>query len=195
MESGLVVAAGKLAIRTMLLGVAGLCRPLIPLPPRSRSCRQLEADLACAVGGGRASPAQVEKIRCRDCPATRAIAQARGRANDAGCGFSLVRRNVADCASLNASLRQNGGQSRRTAAQARAAGRRWRASRSHARILAALDANGCRNARSRRKQNKKPPRQNRPNRFTKQRSYQSRDCHRTAEEDQTRPSGSRANTA
>ena len=139
----MVGAASKLAFCTMLLGVVVLSATA-PATAASRVCRQLEADLASSTGGGRASPAQIGKYDSAIARQSAAIGQARESANGIGCGFSLLGGNVAACASLNASLEQmsrNLDKLQRKRAQLAGGGRRL----DRARILASMEAKGCRN--------------------------------------------------
>ncbi|TIV61055.1 DUF2865 domain-containing protein, partial [Mesorhizobium sp.] len=108
----------------------------------SRTCRQLEAELAAARGGG-GGPGLVRKYDDAIARQREQLAKARGRASDAGCGFTLFSRNVSQCAAINASIeRMNANLDTLQAKRERlaAGGRR----RDRSRILAALDANNCR---------------------------------------------------
>ena len=108
----------------------------------SRICRQLEDELTAARGGGGGS----NLIRKYDDAVARQreqLAKARNRASDAGCGFSLFSRNVNRCAAINANIdRMTANLDALLAKRERLAGGGTRRDRS--RILAALDANGCR---------------------------------------------------
>ncbi|WP_217574535.1 DUF2865 domain-containing protein [Mesorhizobium sp. GbtcB19] len=109
----------------------------------SRTCRQLEAELAATRGGG-GGPGLVRKYDDAIARQREQLAKARGRASDAGCGFTLFSRNVSQCAAINASVqRMNANLDTLQAKRDRlSAGGGTRRDRS--RILAALDANGCR---------------------------------------------------
>ncbi|TGP26539.1 MULTISPECIES: DUF2865 domain-containing protein [unclassified Mesorhizobium] len=108
----------------------------------SRMCRQLEAELAAASGGG-GGPGLIRKYDDAIARQREQLAKARGRASDANCGFTLFSRNVGQCAAINASIeRMNANLDTLQAKRERLAGAGTRRDRS--RILAALDANGCR---------------------------------------------------
>ncbi|TIT78524.1 MAG: hypothetical protein E5W57_10795, partial [Mesorhizobium sp.] len=59
----------------------------------SRMCRQLEAELAAASGGG-GGPGLIRKYDDAIARQREQLAKARGRASDANCGFTLFSRNV-----------------------------------------------------------------------------------------------------
>ncbi|SFO78177.1 Protein of unknown function [Mesorhizobium sp. NFR06] len=105
-------------------------------------CRQLEAELAASRGDG-GGPALVRKYDDAIARQREQLAKARGRASDANCGFTLFSRNVSQCAGINASIqRMNTNLDALQAKRERLAAGGTR--RDRARILAALDANGCR---------------------------------------------------
>jgi hypothetical protein len=109
----------------------------------SSSCRQLEAELASAGSGGRASPSQLRKYDTAIARQGAEMTKARSRARQAGCGFSIFSGNISACAALNASLdrmAKNLDTLRRDRVKlAKGAARR---DRSH--IMAALKAKKCR---------------------------------------------------
>jgi hypothetical protein len=108
----------------------------------SRACRQLEAELAATRGGG-GGPGIVRKYDDAIQRQREQLAKARGRASDANCGFTLFSRNVSQCAAINASIqRMNANLDTLQAKRARLAA--GGTQRDRGRILAALDANGCR---------------------------------------------------
>jgi hypothetical protein len=108
----------------------------------SRACRQLEADLAAASRGG-GGPAMIRKYDAAIARQHEQISKARGQASQAGCGFSLFGRNLNQCAGLNATIdRMNANLDALQSKRERLAGGGSR--RDRGRILAALDANGCR---------------------------------------------------
>ncbi|AZO14453.1 DUF2865 domain-containing protein [Mesorhizobium sp. M2A.F.Ca.ET.043.05.1.1] len=108
----------------------------------SRTCRQLEAELAATRGGG-GGPGLVRKYDDAIARQREQLAKARGRASDAGCGFTLFSRNVSQCAAINASIeRMNANLDTLQAKRERLSAGGTRHDRS--RILAALDANNCR---------------------------------------------------
>lgn len=106
-------------------------------------CRQLEAQLASLSSGGGRATSQSRKYDGAIARQRQQLAIARGRASDLGCGFAVFGRNVRQCASLNATIsrmQSNLGTLERT--RGTMGGKAGGKSRS--RILAALDANGCR---------------------------------------------------
>ncbi|MBZ9981092.1 DUF2865 domain-containing protein [Mesorhizobium sp. BR-1-1-8] len=108
----------------------------------SRVCRQLETDLA-ATSRGSGGPALIRKYDAAIDRQREQISKARGQSSSAGCGFSLFSRNVSQCAGFNATIeRMNANLDSLQAKRARLAGGGSR--RDRARILAALDTNGCR---------------------------------------------------
>ncbi|TGS15992.1 DUF2865 domain-containing protein [Mesorhizobium sp. M2E.F.Ca.ET.209.01.1.1] len=108
----------------------------------SRTCRQLEAELAATRGGG-GGPGLVRKYDDAIARQREQLARARGRASDAGCGFTLFSRNVSQCAAINASIeRMNANLDTLQAKRERLSAGGTR--RDRGRILAALDANNCR---------------------------------------------------
>ena len=108
----------------------------------SRMCRQLEAELASTRGGG-GGPGLIGEYDDAIARQREQLEKARGRASDAGCGFTLFSRNISQCAAINASIqRMNANLDALQAKRERLADGGSRRDRS--RILAALDANGCR---------------------------------------------------
>ncbi|TIN52992.1 MAG: hypothetical protein E5Y24_25820, partial [Mesorhizobium sp.] len=69
----------------------------------SRTCRQLEAELAATRGGG-GGPGLIRKYDDAIARQREQLAKARGRAGDANCGFALFSRNAGQCAAINASI-------------------------------------------------------------------------------------------
>ena len=112
----------------------------------SRACRQLEAQLASASGGGGRNSAQVGKYDKAIERQRRQMSIARSQARDTGCGFGIFGRKVRQCASLNATINKMEGnldalQRKRGQLAGGSSG-----GKSRSRILASLDANGCRAA-------------------------------------------------
>lgn len=108
----------------------------------SRICRQLEGELSAARSGG-GGPGLIRKYDDAIVRQRQQLAKARNRASDAGCGFTLFSRNVSECAGINASIqRMNANLDDLQAKRDRMA--QGGARRDRGRILAALDANGCR---------------------------------------------------
>ena len=139
--------AGKLAVRAVLLGAIALsCAGVGQAAAASRLCRQLQAELASVGTGGRASPTQIRKYDSAIVRQGEEMAKARSRAQRAGCGFSLFGGNIATCAALNASLdRMNRNLDTLRSQRARLA--RGGSRRDRARVMASLDAHGCRGAK------------------------------------------------
>lgn len=108
----------------------------------SRACRQLEAELATTSGGG-GGPGLISKYDDAISRQREQLGKAHGRASDAGCDFTLFSHNISQCAAINASIqRMNANLDALQAKRERLAGGGTRHDRG--RILAALDANGCR---------------------------------------------------
>ncbi len=133
----------KRAHAAMLLGLLLSGATITGSQAASRVCRQLEADLVAASRGGGGGPAMIRKYDAAIGRQREQISKARGQANSAGCGFSLFSRNINQCAGLNATIdRMNANLDSLQAKRAQLAGGGSR--RDRGRILAALDANGCR---------------------------------------------------
>ncbi|WP_095200047.1 DUF2865 domain-containing protein [Mesorhizobium carmichaelinearum] len=133
----------KRAHAAMLLGLLLSGATITEPQAASRVCRQLEADLAAASRGGGGGPAIIQRYDAAIDRQREQISKARDQASDAGCGFSLFSRNINRCAGLNATIdRMNANLDSLQAKRARLASGGSR--RDRGRILAALDANGCR---------------------------------------------------
>lgn len=127
----------------MLLGLLLSGATITESQAASRVCRQLEADLAAASRGGGGGPAMIRKYDAAIDRQREQISKARDQASNSGCGFSLFSRNINRCAGLNATIdRMNANLDSLQAKRAQLAGGGSR--RDRGRILAALDANGCR---------------------------------------------------
>jgi hypothetical protein len=127
----------------MLLGLLLSGLTITEPQAASRVCRQLEADLAAASRGGGGGPAMVRKYDAAIDRQREQISKARDQASNSGCGFSLFSRNINRCAGLNATIdRMNANLDSLQAKRAQLASGGSR--RDRGRILAALDANGCR---------------------------------------------------
>ncbi|WP_411962083.1 DUF2865 domain-containing protein [Mesorhizobium sp. CA4] len=128
-------------LATLLAALACSAVTLTESQAASRTCRQLEAELAATRGGG--GPGLVRKYDDAIARQREQLAKARGRASDAGCGFTLFSRNASQCAAINASIdRMNANLDALQAKRERLAAGGTR--RDRGRILAALDANDCR---------------------------------------------------
>lgn len=140
MTSGGLTRAHAAMLLGFLLSGAAITEP----QAASRVCRQLEADLAAASRGGGGGPAMIRKYDAAIDRQRDQISKARDQADNAGCGFSLFSRNINRCAGLNATIdRMNANLDSLQAKRAQlASGGGSR--RDRGRILAALDANGCR---------------------------------------------------
>ncbi|MEI9421763.1 DUF2865 domain-containing protein [Mesorhizobium sp. Cs1299R1N1] len=140
MASGGLKQAHAAVLLGLLLSGAAVGEP----QAASRICRQLEADLAAASRGGGGGPALVRKYDAAIERQREQISKARGQASSAGCGFSLFSRNINQCAGLNATIeRMNANLDSLQAKRAQLAGGGG-SRRDRGRILAALDANDCR---------------------------------------------------
>ncbi len=135
----------KLTHMAVLLGALTLSAVSVTEPQAaSRVCRQLEAQLADASNGGGSKPGMVRKYDSAIRRQQEQIAKVQDRAADANCGFSLFSGNVSQCAALNRSIaRMNANLDALQAKRAQLAGGGG-SRRDRGRILAALDANGCR---------------------------------------------------
>jgi hypothetical protein len=136
----------KLTRTAVLLGALALSGFAVTQPQAaSRVCRQLAADLATASRGGGGKPALLRKYDDAIVRQREQIAKASRQSDSAGCGFLLFRRNRNACAALDAAFdRMSANLDALRAKRARLAGGGSRHDR--ARILAALDANGCRDS-------------------------------------------------
>lgn len=134
----------KLTRAAALLGALALSGFAVTQPQAaSRVCRQLEADLAAASRGGGGKPALLRKYDDAIVRQREQIAKASRQSDRAGCGFSLFERNRNACAALETTLdRMNANLDALQVKRAELAGGGSRHDR--ARILASLDANGCR---------------------------------------------------
>ncbi|TGQ47943.1 MULTISPECIES: DUF2865 domain-containing protein [unclassified Mesorhizobium] len=134
----------KLTHLAALLGALAVSAIAVTQPQAaSRVCRQLEADLAAASNGGGGKPALLRKYDDAIVRQRQQLSKARSRSGSAGCGFSLFSRNVNECAALNATIeRMNTNLDALQGKREQLAGGGSR--RDRGRILAALDANGCR---------------------------------------------------
>ena len=129
-------------LMALLAALAGSAVAVAESQAASRICRQLEAELATTRGSG-GGPGLVRKYDDAIARQREQLAKARGRASDANCGFTLFSSNVSQCASINASIeRMNANLDTLQAKRERLSAGGTRRDRS--RILAALDANGCR---------------------------------------------------
>ena len=110
----------------------------------ARTCRQLEAQLASLSSGGRAAPAQAQRYEAAIERQREHMARARQQARRAGCGLAVSGNARAFCGEINATLarmdRNLADLQQKRARLSRTGNDR----RERARIMAALDANGCR---------------------------------------------------
>jgi hypothetical protein len=146
-EFGRMAGGGwKLTHLAALLGALALSAIAVTQPQAaSRVCRQLEADLAAASNGGGGKPALLRKYDDAIVRQRQQLSKARSQSSSAGCGFSLFGRVVTECAALNATIeRMNANLDALQGKRERLVGGGSR--RDSGRILAALDANGCREA-------------------------------------------------
>jgi len=136
------MAAGRRTLRraTALGAVALAVATAAPAFAESRLCRQLEAEFAAAANpGGSAALHEYDDAiaRQRD-----ELIKARRQARGHRCGFSLLGNGVKQCAALNATIEKmaiNLDALQRKRSQLAGGGEN-----SRARLLASLDANGCR---------------------------------------------------
>ncbi|TIO07984.1 DUF2865 domain-containing protein [Mesorhizobium sp.] len=135
----------KLTRAAALLGALALSGFAVTQPQAaSHVCRQLEADLAAASRGG-GKPALLRKYDDAIVRQREQISKAGRQYDRAGCGFSLLGRNRNACAALDTTLdRMTANLDDLQVKRAELAGGGSR--RDRARILASLDANGCRDS-------------------------------------------------
>ncbi|MBU2191713.1 MAG: DUF2865 domain-containing protein [Alphaproteobacteria bacterium] len=140
------MAAGPFGLRG-IAAMAALCAALagsaLPTAAASRVCRQLEAELA-ATYKPTASSAQLRRQDGSIGKQREQLQLARKRARQEGCGFSLFGRGDKKCAALNGKIEKmernlDALQRKRTQMARGSSG-----GKSRAKIIAALDANGCR---------------------------------------------------
>ncbi|UVC13041.1 DUF2865 domain-containing protein [Mesorhizobium onobrychidis] len=136
----------KLTRAAALLGALALSGFAVTQPQAASGvCRQLEADLAAASRGGGGKPALLRKYDDAIVRQREQISKASRQSDNAGCGFLLLGRNRNACAALEATLDRmiaNLDALQIKRAQLADGGSR----RDRARILASLDANGCRDS-------------------------------------------------
>ncbi|RST86975.1 DUF2865 domain-containing protein [Aquibium carbonis] len=110
----------------------------------SRLCRDLEGQLA-RVGGGGASPARARQYERAIADQRRQIDRAESQARRAGCAGGFGRSSPSACQSLRATLdRMYANLSTLERSHRQLSGGRRDDATARARILASLDANGCR---------------------------------------------------
>ena len=140
------MAAGPFGLRG-IAAIAALCAALagsaLPTAAASRVCRQFEAELA-ATYKPTASSAQLRRQDGSIGKQREQLQLARKRARQEGCGFSLFGRGDKKCAALNGKIEKmernlDALQRKRTQMARGSSG-----GKSRAKIIAALDANGCR---------------------------------------------------
>ena len=137
---GLRIGFGGIAL---LAGLAVLVLTSTePVGASTRLCRQLEAELVSAGNGG--GGARARKYDDAIDRQREQMAIARAQAKDAGCGFALLGRSVRQCAALNAMIDRMGRNLDTLQQQRDRMGSGGSGKRSRAKVLAALEANGCR---------------------------------------------------
>lgn len=130
---------GGRAISFAMALAAALFFIVEPAVAKSRICRQLEAELA---GGGR-PVARSQKYDAAIARQREQMLIARSQAREAGCGFALFGRTVRQCAAINATVDR---MVRNLEVLQRQRGGNGGVKRSIPSLLAALQANGCRDA-------------------------------------------------
>lgn len=118
--------------------------PAVTAEANTRQCRQLEAQLASLPAGGGGSSAQARRYDAAIQRQQEQMRKAREQAQRAGCGRAMAGRAIAFCGSLTATLSRmetNLSQLQRERARLGGGGDNRR---ERARLLAAIDANGCR---------------------------------------------------
>jgi len=122
---------------TLMLGIA-------EANAGSNVCRQLEAQLSAISSGGKASSAQIRTYDDAIMRQQDNMARTRAQIRHSGCGFLIFGRGSAGCAGLTATLARmeaNLVKLQKKRAQLGAGGN---SRRERARIMATLDARGCR---------------------------------------------------
>jgi hypothetical protein len=126
---------GRLPLRSVAAVAAALLAGVTAADAASRVCRQLEAELASGGGGG-----QAKRYERAITGQRQQLEAARSRARQSGCGFFAIFKR--SCGPLNSQIDR---MEENIAALERAQGRTSAAPlRSRSTIMAALDANGCR---------------------------------------------------
>lgn len=138
---GLTINAGKLARYLLVGGVLLGAFEVVPAEASTRTCRQIEAQLAALppVGVPKASTRRYDDAITRQ---QQQLQKARGQANQAGCGRAIVGSAVAFCASVNGSIDKMQRNLADLQAKRAKLGRRD-TRRERARLQASLDKNGC----------------------------------------------------
>lgn len=129
-----------------LAGAAILLACLMPVTEASAAskvCRKLEAQLVSLSNGGGRATGQSRKYDGAIARQRQQLSIARGRASDLGCGFAVFGRNVRQCAGLNATISRMQ-DNLATLERTRGTMGGGSSGKSRSRILASLDANGCR---------------------------------------------------
>ena len=131
---------GRLALIAATLALASLSSEA--MSASSRVCRQLEAELASGSGGGR-SAAQARKQDAAIARQREQLQLAKRQSRSAGCGFRLFGGSASSCGAINLKIEKmernlEALQRRRSKAIDAGSGR------SRSQIMAALQANGCR---------------------------------------------------
>lgn len=110
----------------------------------SRTCRQLESQLSAASSGGKASSAQIRSYDDAIARQKDHMAQTRVRARQARCDVAIFAGSVARCGELNGTLARMDANLAQLQKKRSQLGARGNSRRERARILAAIDAKGCR---------------------------------------------------
>lgn len=130
---------GRLAA---LVFAAAALMPILPeaATAASRICRQLEAELASA---GRPSTTQSRKQDASIARQREQLQLARRQARDAGCGFRLFGGGSSSCKAINAKIGKME-RNLQTLERRRSSTADSSSGRSRSQVMAALEANGCR---------------------------------------------------
>jgi hypothetical protein len=132
---GLWLAGAALALACLM--------PVTEASAASKVCRKLEAQLVSLSNGGGRTTGQSRKYDGAIARQRQQLSIARGRASDLGCGFAVFGRNLRQCAGLNATISRMQ-DNLATLERTRGSMGGGSSGKSRSRILASLDANGCR---------------------------------------------------
>jgi hypothetical protein len=148
MVSGGILGLSGFARRILVAAFTALCLPSVAHAD-TRTCHQLETRLAGLSSGGGGSSTQARRYDAAIGRQQQQLQVARDQARQAGCGRFMGGGSVAFCGSINATIQRmeaNLGELQRTRERLGGGGDN---ERERARIMASLDANGCRgNART-----------------------------------------------
>jgi hypothetical protein len=149
MAKGRWIKTGTFGCRRMLAAAfIAVFLPAGVAEASSRACRQLETQLASLGKGNNASP-QARKYDAAISRQQGQMEKARSQMQQAGCGSSVFGQSASFCRGVKESMarmEKNMAELKRTRARLGGSGSSGNTRKERSRILAALDANGCRDA-------------------------------------------------